>query len=178
MCSKYNSNDNLHGSQITLISMEGDKFNITKEACSSSGLLKNMTNLNSSQCDDCDGSDSEEEDNENVNLDNISSFCLKEAISFMEYYCKNPMPKIQAPLPPKEVFLENLGNDFYRDLTKKNTDYICSMIKTSNYMDIQPLLNLMCASFANIIKGKTPEEIKDYFGFDDDDSIPKKIMRK
>ena len=42
------------------------------------------------------------------------------------------------------------------------------LILAANYMDIQPLLDLACAKVASILKGKTPEEIRQTFNIVND----------
>jgi len=41
-------------------------------------------------------------------------------------------------------------------------------IKAANYMDIKPLLLLMCAKVASMLKGKTPTEIRREFNIKED----------
>ena len=42
------------------------------------------------------------------------------------------------------------------------------LILAANYMDIKPLLDLTCATVASMIKGKTPEEIRQTFNITND----------
>lgn len=43
-----------------------------------------------------------------------------------------------------------------------------NMILAANYLDIKPLLDLTCKCVANMIKGKTPEEIRQTFNIKND----------
>lgn len=38
------------------------------------------------------------------------------------------------------------------------------MILAANYLDVKPMLNLTCKAVAEMIKGKSPDEIKKIFG--------------
>lgn len=40
--------------------------------------------------------------------------------------------------------------------------------QAANFLDIKPLLNLTCGAVANMIKGKTPEEIRVTFNIEND----------
>jgi S-phase kinase-associated protein 1 len=42
------------------------------------------------------------------------------------------------------------------------------LILASNYLDIKGLLNVTCKSVANMMKGKTPEEIRKTFNITND----------
>lgn len=42
------------------------------------------------------------------------------------------------------------------------------LVQAANYMDIKPLLDVGCKTVANMIKGKSPEEIRKTFNITND----------
>lgn len=47
-------------------------------------------------------------------------------------------------------------------------DMITNCFQASNYLDIKPLLDVGCKTVANMIKGKSPEEIRKTFNITND----------
>ena len=131
-------------SYIKLISKENEIFFIDKKAAKKSKLLK-----------DCIDDD---EDFKELNLINVNSKYLKLIIEFLEHY-KDSEPKI--PERPLNDRFEKLVDEWTKNFfSKLNLDDIFSLILSSNFMNIECLLELSSAYIADTIKGKTPEDIK------------------
>jgi len=45
---------------------------------------------------------------------------------------------------------------------------VCEYLKAANYLDIAPLMDILVEGLANQIKDKTPEEIRQHFGIEND----------
>lgn len=105
-----------------------------------------------------------------VPLPNMGIDELVEVKEFLEYHIDHPMQEIEKPLKSadlKENFEEK--QRWYPEFVE-NMDQapLFELILAANYMDIKPLLDLTCAKVASMIKGKTPEQIRQTFNIQDD----------
>ena len=139
-------------SYIKLISEENEIFFIDKKAAKKSQLLK-----------DCMDDD---EDFKELNLINVNSKYLKLIIEFLEHY-KDSEPKIpERPLSDRfEKLVDEWTKNFF---SKLKLDDIFSLISSSNFMNIECLIDLCSAYIADTIKGKTPEEIRLIFNINNE----------
>jgi S-phase kinase-associated protein 1 len=60
--------------------------------------------------------------------------------------------------------ISSMVQKFYGDFIEVPDETLYELVLAANYMDIKPLLDLTCATVANSIKGKTPQEVRDLFG--------------
>src|SRR3989338_2401540 len=114
----------------------------------------------------------EEELNEGteIPLPNVEFEVLKKCVDYMKYHVTAKVAEIPKPLQGTiEEFLKSVKADFELAFIDKLTnETIIEIIMAANYMNINDLLQLMCAVIASQIKGKTPEHIRELFGIEND----------
>jgi S-phase kinase-associated protein 1 len=76
------------------------------------------------------------------------------------------MNEIQKPL--KSSIMSEVVQQWYADFVNVEQPMLFELILAANYMDIKPLLDLTCAAVASMIKGKTPQEIRETFNITND----------
>lgn len=77
------------------------------------------------------------------------------------------------PPPPADEGEENRKRttdigDWDQKFINVDQEMLFEIILAANYLDIKPLLDVGCKTVANMIKGKTPEEIRKLFNIQND----------
>ena len=93
-----------------------------------------------------------------IQVPTITSNTLTNVIKYCKYYYDST----QNSLPSDEVYT------WVQNYVKMDDQQIFELILAANYLDIKPLLDLMCKTVANQIKGKTIEEIRVRFDITND----------
>ncbi len=135
---------------VKLVSADQEVFLVDKKIAKQSLLIKDML----------------EERNEGgeIPLQNVDAVTLKKVIEYMEYY----HDKTPQPIPkPLTTFKENVSSWDYK-YTDLDTNLLINIIMAANYLNIPSLLELIAAKIASYIKGKSPEEIRNVFGIEND----------
>ncbi|GMR34443.1 hypothetical protein PMAYCL1PPCAC_04638, partial [Pristionchus mayeri] len=106
-----------------------------------------------------------------IPLPNVTADILELVIEWCEYH------KNDAPVPEKPVEEENKFDD-KKDTTipewdskfllKPHRAVLFHIAIAANYLAIKVLLDYCCKTIANMIKGKTPEQIRHVFGIECD----------
>jgi S-phase kinase-associated protein 1 len=137
---------------ITLVSSDGEKYQISEKAARRSQLIKGIID--------------DYPDDPEVPLHNVKSHILQKIIAYLENFKDSEPREIERPLPSNN-FNECVDSwDFqFIDL---ELDIIFEIILAANYMDIKPLMELASAKVASIIKGKSPEDIRKTFNIQND----------
>ena len=147
---------------VTLVSKEGDKFQVSTE-------ISNMSRLISDMLEDND----DEACTEDIPLANVTSKFLKVIVEFCEHHnFKKTKTDIIAPLVskvPKEFIKDPWEVIFISNFTE---DELIDLIQASNYMNIPALFELSCAMIASELKGKDFNEMKRRYGLDDVNYTP------
>lgn len=119
------------------------------------------------------GEDDKDDDDDNNNdesveipLPNVKSQVLQKVIQFCEHHLEEPMTEIEKPL--KSQNMADVVQKWYADFVDVEQVLLFELILAANYMDIKPLLDLTCATVASMIKGKSPEDIRQTFNIAND----------
>ncbi|CAN1757766.1 SKP1-like protein 1A [Linum perenne] len=143
--------------KFTLISSDGESFQVEEAIAMESQTIKHMIE------DDCAG--------EAIPLPNVHSKILAKVIE----YCKKHVetPKLDAVSTSNaDDSLKQWDTDFAKVDQATLFDLILAAnylnIKAANYLNIKDLLDLTCQTVADMIKGKSPEEIRKIFNIKND----------
>ncbi|CAK8540037.1 unnamed protein product [Lathyrus sativus] len=132
--------------KITLKSSDGEAFEVDEAVALESQTIKHMIE------DDCADS--------GIPLPNVTSKILAKVIEF----CKKHVDAAAADDKPSEDELKAWDADF----VKVDQVTLFDLILAANYLNIKNLLDLTCQTVADMIKGKTPEEIRRTFNIKND----------
>mmetsp|Transcript_3906 Transcript_3906/g.5819 ORF Transcript_3906/g.5819 Transcript_3906/m.5819 type:complete len:167 (-) Transcript_3906:863-1363(-) len=139
---------------VSLVSKEGDTFEVPLKVAKMSELVKTMID------------DEGDEDVQEIPLPNVKASVLQKVIDFCTHYKEDPMNEIEKPL--RSSVMNEVVQQWYADFVSVEQVMLFELILAANYMDIKPLLDLSCATVASMIKGKTPQEIRETFNITND----------
>lgn len=114
-------------------------------------------------------------ENDEVPSDEIdlgSSFLKKSVLDKVLEYCRfvaanNNPPKIQKPIKQNNIY--DITSPWYATFVNQFEDeHLSEMILAVNYLNIQPLLELLCAKLALTLKTMDVGEVRRYFGIEND----------
>ena len=142
-------------SNIKIQSNEGEIFTIQTEIAKKSGTIRNMLEDLGMEGDDND---------EAVPLPNVNTNILKKVIEWSTYHKDDPTPVDDPDAQKRSDDISSWDMDFL----KVDQGTLFELILAANYLDIKGLLDVGCKTVANMIKGKSPEEIRKTFNIKDD----------
>ena len=132
--------------QISLKSSDEQVFEVDPEVAHMSETIKNMM-------EDTDPS-------QMIPLPNVTGSVLTKVIEYCKYKVASKGPKEGEKADSKsDDEVKNWENDF----VKVDQGTLFQLILAANYLNIKELLDLTCYTVANMIRGKSPEEIRKAF---------------
>lgn len=140
---------------IKLQSSDGEIFEVDVEVARMSNTLRTML----------DDLGIEEDDGEPIPVQNVNSAILRKVIQWATYHKNDP------PTPEDDDAREKRTDDISSwdsDFLKVDQGTLFEIILAANYLDIKGLLDVTCKTVANMIRGKTPEEIRKTFNIKND----------
>uniref|UniRef100_A0A060T3R6 E3 ubiquitin ligase complex SCF subunit n=1 Tax=Blastobotrys adeninivorans TaxID=409370 RepID=A0A060T3R6_BLAAD len=140
--------------KVKLCSSDGVEFEVDKKVATKSMLIKNMLD------------DLGDDDDNAIPIPNVSSTVLKKVLEYCEYHKDDPM-NIEEPVDRSKRSVENIS-EWDQKYLNVDQEMLFEIILSANYLDIRPLLEVGCKTVANMIKGKSPEEIRKTFNIQND----------
>ena len=114
---------------------------------------------------------------DNVPLPNVSSKILSKIIAYCKFHseyedakraAEAAAPSSASAAAAAPALTEDDKKDYDAEFVKVDQSTLFELILAANYLNIKPLLDLTCLTVANMIKGKTPEEIRKTFNIPND----------
>ena len=143
---------------VTLISSDGERFEVPEAAATMSQTIRHMIE------DGCtDGG---------IPLPNVTARTLAKVLEF----CNEHAAAAAAAAAGSEAgSSSNAGKDGGADLAgfdkafvDVDKDTLYDLLLAANYLNVKPLLDLCCQKVADMIRGKTAEQIRQEFGIKND----------
>ncbi|CAM0142039.1 hypothetical protein VKS41_004257 [Umbelopsis sp. WA50703] len=137
---------------VQLLSSDNETFTVDKQVAERSILIKNML-------EDVGESDAP------IPLPNVTAKILKKVIDWCEHHRGDPVSQ-QEEINDRKRLTEI--DEWDQKFMEVDQETLFEIILAANYLDIKPLLDIGCKTVANMIKGKSPEEIRRTFNIVND----------
>ncbi|KAL0077288.1 E3 ubiquitin ligase complex SCF subunit sconC [Phycomyces blakesleeanus] len=134
---------------VHLLSSDSDSFTVDKEVAERSVLIKNML-------EDIGESDAP------IPLPNVTAKVLKKVIEWCEHHREDPVTQDDQERRNTDI------EEWDQKYMEVDQETLFDIILAANYLDIKPLLDVGCKTVANMIKGKSAEEIRKTFNIPND----------
>ncbi|KAG9015936.1 E3 ubiquitin ligase complex SCF subunit scon-3, partial [Tulasnella sp. 427] len=92
----------------------------------------------------------------NISLRNVNASVLKKVLEYCEHHRGGPPPAANDDKPKWATEI----SDWDQKFIQVDQDMLFEIILAADYLNIDPLLDVGCKTIANMIKGKTREEMR------------------
>lgn len=137
---------------FTLISSDQKEFVVEQRVALLSELIKTIA----------EGDKTENK----IPLLNVNSKCLEKIVQYMTHHFENPPKEIVKPLVSSQM--TEIVSSWDAEFINLDQEFLFELILAANYMDIKPLLDLVCAKIASMMKGKTTQQLRETFSIVND----------
>ncbi|KAI6092550.1 E3 ubiquitin ligase SCF complex, Skp subunit [Hypoxylon rubiginosum] len=140
---------------IRLMSNDNIKIDVEKTVAERSLLIKNML-------DDL-GPNAE---GQTIPIPNVTEPVLRKVIEWCEHHRNDPPATNEDESDNRKKTTDI--DEWDQKFMQVDQEMLFEIILASNYLDIKALLDVGCKTVANMIKGKSPEEIRKTFNITND----------
>lgn len=99
-----------------------------------------------------------------IPIPNVNAKILSKVIEYCDFHVKQERAKAESKDAKSEEEVKAWDTEF----TNVEQGVLFELILAANYLNIKSLLDLTCLTVANMIKGKTPDEIRKKFNIEND----------
>jgi len=147
------SGHNANLETVILQSSDHVQQRVSRQVAERSILIKNML-------EDC------LEIKDPIPIPNVNDAVLTKVLEWCEQHKNDPVPLTEEDTDTrkKSTDIEEWDQKFMQ----VDQEMLFEIILAANYLDIKPLLDVGCKTVANMIKGKSPEEIRKTFNIQND----------
>jgi S-phase kinase-associated protein 1 len=135
---------------VKIITNDNYVFNVPTNIAKMSSTISNMLNDVFDTINDAE-----------INLPSID----KKTYELVLEYCSKFVSDSRKPLDTKKPIMLNWEKEY---CSAMKLEELYQVILAANYLEIPSLLDAGCCHIAYMIKGKTPDEIRETFNIDDD----------
>eukprot|EP00897_Mesotaenium_endlicherianum_P006462 jgi/Mesen1/5844/ME000298S05112 len=136
--------------KVKLKSSDEEMFEVEKVVALQSETVKNMI-------------EDDVTTDQGIPLPNVSGKILAKVIEYCKYHVEAKNVSEDKP-----ILTEEEVKTWDQDFVKVDQATLFDLILAANYLNIKDLLDLTCQTVADMIKGKTPEEIRRTFNIKND----------
>lgn len=104
--------------------------------------------------------------NSPVPLPNVTEPVLQKIVEWCEHHRNDPLPTADDDNESRKKTTDI--DEWDQKYMQVDQEMLFEIILAANYMDIKALLDVGCKTVANMIKGKSPEEIRKTFNITND----------
>jgi len=140
---------------VLLVTSDNEQFRVEKVVAQRSVLIKNML-------EDVGESDHP------IPLPNVTAPVLKKVLEYCDHHQTDPLPTGDEPSADESRKRTTDISEWDQKFITVDQEMLFEIILAANYLDIKPLLDVGCKTVANMIKGKSPEEIRKLFNIVND----------
>lgn len=140
--------------KVTLKSSDGQEFQVDEDVAFQSITVKNMIEDTGAEFA--------------VPLPNVNGVTLSKVLEYCNKHSDHQKQLDKAADDHAKRALDKTVNQWDRDFINVDQAVLYFVTLAANYLNIKDLLQLCCQTVADIIKGKTPEEIRAYFHIKND----------
>lgn len=136
---------------VKLVTSDGVEFEVSFEEACYCLTLKNMLE------DIC-------EDGQATPLPEVDAKTFNLLVPYLHFLKKNP-ELVPLEDDKKKIEIKEEEKNIIDPLEKEE---LFNLLKAANFLDLKRCVDTCCKTIADMIKGKTPQEIRDIFGIEND----------